>query len=148
MEDIMEQYNFSLLAKYNKIANEKMNTIIKTLSEEEWNKTFNCFYKSIHELCSHIYIADYNWLNRFRKLREFDSLDENCFSKKYTFQETVFDTINEYISNRIELDTIITAFIKEITIEDINKTLEFKNSQGKTVEKRMEGLIRNSCQSK
>ncbi|MDR1315778.1 MAG: DinB family protein [Spirochaetales bacterium] len=137
----MEQYNFSLLAKYNKAANEKMNNIVKTISEEEWNKPFKGYFKSIHELCSHIFIADYNWLNRFKKLRKFDSLDENYFNKKYSFQETLFLTIDEYISKRTELDTIIISFIKEITVEDINKILEYKNTEEKTFEKRMEGLI-------
>jgi uncharacterized damage-inducible protein DinB len=137
----MEQYNFSLLAKYNKEANGKMNDIIKTISEEEWNKTFNAYFKSIHELCSHIYIGDYYWLKRFRKLRKFDSLDEKYFNKRYIFQETLFLTIDEYISKRIELDGIIINFIKELTVEDINKILEYKKTEEKTFEKRMEGLI-------
>jgi uncharacterized damage-inducible protein DinB len=37
------------LARYNIKTNEKMNDIIKTLSEEEWNKQFFGCYKSIHE---------------------------------------------------------------------------------------------------
>jgi uncharacterized damage-inducible protein DinB len=141
MEDMMEQYNFSLLAKYNKEANGKMNNIITAISEEEWNKPFNGYFKSIHELCSHIFKADYNWLNRFKKLRNFDSLDENYFNKKYDVKEMLFLTIDEYISKRIELDNIIINFIKEITVEDINKILEYKNTEEKIFEKRMEGLM-------
>jgi uncharacterized damage-inducible protein DinB len=41
----------------------------------------------------------------------------------------------------MELDNIIENFIKEITIEDIDKILEYKNTEGKIFEKRMEGLI-------
>jgi uncharacterized damage-inducible protein DinB len=141
MEDIMEQYNFSLLARYNKEANRKMNNIIKTISKEEWDKIFGGYFKSIHELCSHIYIADYYWLYRFKKLRKFGSLNENYFNKKYSFQETLFLTIDEYISQRVELDNIIINFIKEITIEDINKVLEYKKTESKIYGKRMEGLI-------
>jgi uncharacterized damage-inducible protein DinB len=141
MEDMMRQYNFSLLARYNKEANEKMNGIIKTISKEEWNKTFNGYFKSIHELCSHIYIADYNWVKGFKRLRKFNSLDENYFNKRYSFQETLFLIIDEYISKRVELDNIIINFIKEITVEDISKILEYKNKEGKIFEKRMEGLI-------
>ena len=43
------------LAMENKSKNILMNNVIKTLSEDEWNKEFNGFYKSIHELYSHIY---------------------------------------------------------------------------------------------
>jgi uncharacterized damage-inducible protein DinB len=138
---MMEQYNLSLLAKYNKEANGKMNNIIKAISEEEWNKLFNGYFRSIHELCSHIFKADYNWLNRFKKLKNFDSLDENYFNKEYDFKETLFLTMGEYISKRIELDNIIINFIKEITVEDIDKNLEFKSTEGKIFKKRMEGLI-------
>jgi uncharacterized damage-inducible protein DinB len=138
---MMEQYNFLLLAKYNKEANGKMDNIIKILSEEEWNKNFDGYFKSIHEICSHIYIADYIWLNRFKKLKKFDSLDENFFNKKYSFHETLFSTIDEYTIKRIEFDNIIINFIKEITVEDINKILEYKNTEEKIFEKKVEGLI-------
>jgi uncharacterized damage-inducible protein DinB len=141
MEDTMEKYIISLLAKYNKEANGKMNDIIKTISKEEWDKEFPSFWKSIHELCSHIFTADYNWLNRFKALRKFDSLDENYFNKRYGFHETLFLTIDEYISKRVELDNIIINFIKEITVEEIDKTLEYKSPEGETIEKRMEGLL-------
>ncbi|MDR0722137.1 MAG: DinB family protein [Treponema sp.] len=46
----MEKKYFELLAKYNRETNGEMNNIIKTLSEEEWNKEFTGFYKSIDEI--------------------------------------------------------------------------------------------------
>jgi uncharacterized damage-inducible protein DinB len=68
-------YNFKLLAKYNKETNTKMNSIIKTISLEDWNRNFTGFYKSIHELCSHIYNSDSNCLARFKTVNNFNSLD-------------------------------------------------------------------------
>jgi uncharacterized damage-inducible protein DinB len=55
----MKKKYFELLAKYNRETNGEMNDIIKTLSEEEWNKEFTGFYKSVHKLCSHLFIGDY-----------------------------------------------------------------------------------------
>jgi uncharacterized damage-inducible protein DinB len=55
-------------ANYNKRANAQMNEIIRTISEDELDKQFYGYYKSIHELCSHIFIADYGWINRFKLL--------------------------------------------------------------------------------
>jgi len=51
----MGKYHFELLAKYNKEANNLMNNVIITLTEEQWNKNFTGYFKSIHEICSHIY---------------------------------------------------------------------------------------------
>jgi uncharacterized damage-inducible protein DinB len=138
MEDIMEQYTFSILAKYNKEANEKMNNIIKTLSEEEWNKTFNGYFKSIHELCSHIYIADYGMLNSFKSINNFRSLNDGYFNKKYTYQETLFEDIIEYLTKRTELDNIIIDFVNEITESDLNKKMKRTNSKGIIFEKKIE----------
>jgi len=93
----MQDCNFNLLAKYNIITNELMNNIIKKLSEEQWNKEYNGHFKSIHELCSHIYIVDFNWLKRFKKLRNFKILNTEIFEGDYKFTEIIFESINEYL---------------------------------------------------
>ena len=133
----MNKSNFELLAKYNREANDKMNGIIKTLSEEEWNKQFFGYYKSIHELCSHIFIGDYTWLNRFRSMNTFKNLGENYFNKNLSFQEILFENISEYITRRIEMDTIIIDFVDEITENDLEKTLKWINTKGIQFEKKL-----------
>jgi uncharacterized damage-inducible protein DinB len=134
----MDKYIFEFLAKYNKETNEKMNTIIKTLSEEEWNKQFAGYFKSIHELCSHIFIADYRWLHEFKSINNFKSLNDTYFNKKYTYRETLFETITEYVTKRVELDTIIVDFVNEITENDLNKKMKWTSSKGKIFEKKLE----------
>jgi uncharacterized damage-inducible protein DinB len=71
--------NFSLLAAYNKSVNKKMNEVIGALTDEQWNKEILTFFKSIHALCSHVYIADFNWLRRFSARRDFAALHDPCF---------------------------------------------------------------------
>jgi uncharacterized damage-inducible protein DinB len=137
----METKYFGLLAYYNKEANGLMNNIIKNITEEEWNKNFPGFYKSIHEICSHIYISDHNWLNRYKLLRHFNCLDDKHFEKSYSFTEVIFNDINEYINMRIELDNKIIEFIGEITTNDLENILKYSNSKGIKFEKRMDGLL-------
>jgi uncharacterized damage-inducible protein DinB len=137
----MFEYDYKLLANYNKMANELMNDIIKNIAEEEWDKTFSAYYKSVHELCSHIYISDFNWLKRFKFLHKFESLNKKIFLEDYNFTETIFSSINEYISMRIELDDIIIEFINEITEKDLVMILKYKNSKGIDFEKRVDGLL-------
>ena len=133
----MNKSIFELLSKYNKETNNKMNEIIKTLREEDWDKQFSGYYKSIHELCSHIFIGDYTWLNRFRTLGTWKSLGEHYFNKNYSFKEIVFENISEYCTKRTEMDSIIVDFTDEITENDLEKTLEWTNSKGIHFERKL-----------
>ena len=137
----MSENRFKILANYNKITNELMNKIIKEMSEEEWNKTFNGYFKSVHELCSHIYICDFNWLKRFKLLRYFTILNKNIFEINYSFSEIIFNDISEYILMRKELDEIIIEFIEELKEDDFEKILKFTDSKGLKIERKMESLI-------
>jgi uncharacterized damage-inducible protein DinB len=131
----MDKYNFELMAKYNKEVNRNMNDIIKNLSEEQWDKQFPGFWKSIHGLCSHIFGGDYRWLNRFKSIVNLQSLPGTFFNKEYGFEEIIFENINEYIKERIEMDNIIIDFVNELTKNDLDKTLKFSNSKGIPSEK-------------
>jgi uncharacterized damage-inducible protein DinB len=137
----MEIKYFELLAYFNKEANGLMNSIIKNITEEEWNKNLSGFYKSIHEICSHIYISDYNWLKRYNQLRHFVCLDGKYFEKSYSFTEIIFSSISEYIDTRHELDNKIIEFIDEVTENDLENILKYSNSKGMEFEKRMDGLL-------
>jgi len=135
------ELNYKTLANYNKVTNEYMNDHIKNITEEQWDKIFNGYFKSIHELCSHIYICDFNWLKRFSKLRKFQTFNNRIFENNLNFSEIIFQNINEYIEERIELDEIIIKFINELNQNDLESILEFTDSKGTNIKKKMEPLI-------
>ena len=137
----MPKNTFKILANYNKITNELMNNIIKEMPEEEWNKIFSGYFKTIHELCSHIYICDFNWLKRFKLLRNFAIHDKSIFEKNYNFSEIIFNNINEYILMRKELDEILIEFVNELKEDDFDKILKFTDSKGIKNERKMEPLV-------
>ena len=137
----MFKCNIKVLGNYNKTTNNLMNDIIKKMPEEEWDKNFNGYFKSIHELCSHIYICDFNWLKRFKLLRKFDILNNKLFEQNYEFSETIFKNISEYLLKRKELDEIIIEFLNELKEEDLNSILKFTDSKGVKIERKMESLI-------
>jgi uncharacterized damage-inducible protein DinB len=114
-----------------------MNTIIKNISDEEWNKPFPSYWKSIHELCSHIFIGDYGWLNRFRTFTDSKKLSNECFEINYNWSEIIFESINEYLKRRDALDEKITVFIDEITDEDLVKIMPWTHWNGNIVEKKL-----------
>jgi len=159
----MEKRHFELLAEYNKKANNSMNDIIKTLTEEQWRRQFSGFYKSIPDVCSHIAYWDFNGFNRCKYLRNFLSLEEkfsdyeifemyslkiadnkkeylnkNLVSSKYLFENS---SIDEYINTRKILDNRITKFIDEITIDDLDGIIEFIGINGTKFKWRISELI-------
>ena len=132
--------HFELLAHYNKNANDLMNKIITSLTEEQWNKQFGGFFTSIHENCAHIYMWDYNWFKRYTALPKFNGFADGFFSRP-SYTEMTFSNITEYINKRIELDNIIIDFINNVTEADLETTLHYINSKRIETEKRMDGLL-------
>jgi uncharacterized damage-inducible protein DinB len=129
----------ALFVKYNKLANTAMNEIIKTLSAEEWNKPFGGYFPSVRSLCSHLYICDFNWLKRFKNLREFSALKDPLFDQRYAFKDLLFEDMGEYLSGRSHLDDKMTAFAAEITGEDLAAGFRFTDSSGKSLERNFGG---------
>jgi uncharacterized damage-inducible protein DinB len=126
----MDKNIFELLVKYNKEANEKMNQTIKELSEKEWNTQFSGYYKSIHELCSHIFGGDYSWLIKLKKTGEYKTISDKRFNSEYNFNELLFKNINDYIIERNEMDKILIDFVNELSEDDLNKKMKWTNSKG------------------
>jgi uncharacterized damage-inducible protein DinB len=130
-----------LLAKYNAQANARMNKVLTTLSGEEWKREMGGFYKSVHALCAHLFIADSNWLNRFKSLREFPSLQAPALAKAYAWGEMPFDTFSEYEEKRKQLDSLFLSFANELTDGDLGKRLRYQNWKGVQQDRAFGGLI-------
>jgi uncharacterized damage-inducible protein DinB len=138
---IMQKDTFTLLAKYNKAANKKMNGLISSLSQEEWEKKLGGFFSSVRSLSSHIYIADFSWLKRFSKLREFKTLTGEFLAQNFSFKETIFEAKDEYLRLRPELDDVIVSFASELEDVDLVKSLPYNDSSGKSFERNFGGLL-------
>jgi uncharacterized damage-inducible protein DinB len=130
-----------LFAKYNQSVNEAMNSIIKTLGPEEWEKNLGGFFPSVRSQCSHLYICDFNWLRRFKNLRPFTALNDPFFDQAYSFKETLFADMNEYLAKRPDLDRRMLAFVNEVSAGDLGGTLKYTDSEGKTYERNFGGCL-------
>jgi len=137
----MVGYNFMEYAEKNKSTNNLMNNIIENISEYEWKKEFNGYYKSIYELCSHIYSTDYNWFKRFIQICDFNVENKDFFEKDFIperiFTKTIFKNISDYIFMRKELDDIIIEFISKLSENDLEKIIKIDGSEGKVFELKM-----------
>ena len=126
----MAKVTFELWGRYNKETNTKMNEAIKLLTQEEWDKQFPAYFKSVHELCSHIFGGDHRWLRRFKTIREFKSLGSARFDIEYDFGKLFFNSIDDYLAERKELDAIIMDFMKELSDDDFGKKLKWVTYKG------------------
>jgi uncharacterized damage-inducible protein DinB len=126
--------SITLFARYNKSVNEKMNGFIKTLSPQEWDKDLGGHFKTVRGLCSHLYMADVNWLRRFKNLRDFSALKNPLLEQDFAYTDVLFEDKADYLAKRPELDDIVTALAGEITDEDLESSLKYTDPHGKPVE--------------
>jgi len=130
-----------LMALYNSSANTRMNEIIRGISDEQWNRDFMGYFRSIKALCNHLYIADYVWLKRFAGLRNFRYMGNELFSTNINFGMVVLSSIIDYLDKRKMLDNIINHFAEELTIKGIESVLEYKDSGGNDHTRNFGGLV-------
>ena len=137
----MQKEVIELFANYNKLTNEAMNDVIKTLSKAEWEKSLGGYFPSVRSLCSHLYTTDCNWMKRFRNLRSFTTLKDAFFDKTYARGEMIFEDMGEYLARRPDLDNRILAFVHELTNADMDSVLKFTDPAGKAQERNAGGHI-------
>ena len=140
-ETIMQKEVITLFARYNMSANGKMDSIIRTLSPAEWDKPLGGYFPSVRSLCSHLYICDFNWLKRFRGIRTFTVLGDPFFNGNYSFQETIFENMEDYFAKRPDMDRLICAFADELSDTDMEKEFSYTDSHGEVHQKKAGGFI-------
>ena len=143
----MQKDMFVIWAKYNKAANEKMDSVISTLSPQEWEKPLGGYFGSIRALCSHLYTSDFNWLKRFSEVRDFAVFKDTIFDRKPfdNFKEILFKDMGEYLASRPVMDDKITAFADEIKDSDLDFPIKYTDAiRGIEYEQKFGGLFMHS----
>jgi uncharacterized damage-inducible protein DinB len=56
--------HFALMAEYNAWANARLYRMAATLSEEQYRRDVNAYFKSLHGTLNHLLVADRIWLRR------------------------------------------------------------------------------------
>jgi uncharacterized damage-inducible protein DinB len=137
----MDSKTCRLLALYNQTANQKMDGLIRTLTEAQWNQEFTGHFKTIKQLCTHIYISDYNWLKRFSRFRDFQYTKDPLFAQDLSYSSHPFGGNAEYIAKREELDKKLTALAGELVESDLGINITFTYIKGETVSKNAGGSL-------
>jgi uncharacterized damage-inducible protein DinB len=137
----MDIKTIRLLASYNEKTNGEMNRFISQMDEAQWKHNFSTFFPSIAKMCNHIYIADFNWLKRFSKLRTFEYIKDKVFLNEINFATDAFETQKEYAAKREYMDKLIIKFVNEITLNDLERNLIYLDLRGTENNRSFGGLV-------
>lgn len=130
-----------LLARYNTQANAQMNTVLATLTPEEWEADRKGYFSSFRSLTGHIYTADVHWLVRFSGHRAFATVKGEPFDFPPSWSEPPFGSFAEYLQLRTDLDAKLEAWAAELTAADLGADLSYRNSRGEPFAKNFGGLV-------
>jgi uncharacterized damage-inducible protein DinB len=109
-----------MLARYNRIANERLYAVCAQLGETEYRRRREGSFGSIHGLLNHILLGDRIWMSRF----------QGGGSTTPLLHSVLFETFAELRSARIEEDRSIQVFFETIDPMFLKTPLRYKNSQG------------------
>ena len=137
----MDLGTIKLFGEYNTSTNIKMGELIADLTNAQWRQIFDGYFPSIISLCNHIYIADFNWLQRFSRLRQFEYAQNPFFAQTMRFDVMMLSGIEDYLEKRAKMDEDITAFVNEVEAADLEKRLKYQDSRGAEYVRIFGGLI-------
>lgn len=112
--------HFQMLARYNRIANERLYEQCAQLDDEEYRKKRQGSFGSIHALLYHILLGDRIWMTRF----------EGGGQTTPPLREILFDEFPRLRSARREQDARIEAFFANLPDGLLEASLRYTNSRG------------------
>ena len=119
-----------LLARYNTHVNAQMGQILAQLNDKQWNQELGGYCPTIRSLCSHLFIADLNWLKRFAKHRPFEYAEHPLLQKQLVWGDLLFATFRDYAPDRTILDELLAKLIEELQPDELLETLNYKDWRG------------------
>ena len=112
--------HFQMLARYNRVANEKLFEVVAGLERTEYVKQRAGSFGSIHGLLNHIMLGDRIWMARFGG------------NGHHTppLNTVLFDDFLELRSARADLDGQIEEFFLSLKKESLSCTFRYINNRG------------------
>ena len=107
--------NFILMAKFNKLANEKIITACNKLTEIEYKKDRGAFFFSIHGTLNHLLVVDRAFISRLEgKDHGIKSLDQ-----------ILYENLSQLEEARIIEDKRLVDLVNNLSEESINKEITY-----------------------
>ncbi|MEP3891560.1 MAG: DinB family protein [Hellea sp.] len=137
--------NFLRLADYNSWMNQSLYARISTLRDADYRKDAGAFFKSVHGTLNHILVWDTTWLQRFtRHEQRYVSLDAIMnFPKAKSHDQILFDEFDALLEARVQVDSILEAFVRETREADYEMIFTYVISTGESFHKPFGGMIQH-----
>ena len=113
--------HFQMLARYNRIANERLYGACSTLDAAEYRKQRQGSFGSIHALLNHIMLGDRIWMARF----------EGAGRTTPPLSAILYDEFSDLWAARNLEDARIERFFACLEANVLDRSLEYTNSLGK-----------------
>lgn len=110
-----------MLARYNRIANERLFAQCAQLDDAEYRRVRAGSFGSIHALVNHILLGDRRWLGLF----------ENGERATPPLNRILYDDFSGLRSARVQEDARIEAFFRDLAPDFWSRTFSYTNNQGK-----------------
>jgi uncharacterized damage-inducible protein DinB len=112
---------FRMLARYNRIANERLYESCGQLNTDEYRRERKGSFGSIHKLLNHLLLGDRIWISRFA----------GGGHTTPPLGSILFDSFPELRSARAAQDEEIEAFFATAGTDFLGRQLSYVNNQGK-----------------
>src|SRR4249920_1331345 len=113
--------HFQMLARYNRIANERLYATCAQLDDAEYRKQRAGSFGSIHGLLNHILLGDRRWMGLF----------ENGQRVTPPLNQILYDDFASLLSARVREDARIESFFSDLDDTFWGRSFQYTNNQGK-----------------
>ena len=113
--------HFQMLARYNRIANERLFATCAQLDDAEYRKPRAGSFGSIHGLLNHILLGDRRWMGLF----------ETGERVTPPLNEILYDDFSELRSARAREDARIESFFVGLDVAFWSRSFAYTNNRGK-----------------
>lgn len=129
---------FQAFAGYNGSVNRSILEMVEPLKKEQVMMETKAYYPSIFETLLHNFIADLNWLKRYRDaFKENKGLNNsNLISLEDKGLRKEFESdYTKFFQYRKQMDDVIIQFVNELDESKLGSVIRYKNYKGEDVEK-------------
>ena len=117
--------HFQMMARYNRLANERLYDCCARLSDAERKKNRQAFFKSIHGTLNHILVGDRNWMARF----------EGGTASPAHLDAILYDDFDELCAARAREDERLERFASSLSEEFLDGEIAYVGHEGQSYRK-------------
>ncbi len=114
-----------MMARYNRIANQRLYDCCTQLSDAERKKNRQAFFKSIHGTLNHIMVGDRNWMTRF----------EGGVASSAHLDAILYEDFDELRAARIREDERIERFAAGLSETFLDGEIAYVSNEGESFRK-------------